>query len=125
MQEQETQLVEVEGINPFRPITLFLLYYCEDIIDSIVEATNQFIQPMGISAFARGKRWYPMYTKEIYIYLAIQIYIMIYIENKLDYYWGTSISQPNHPISKYLSKDRFLELYIRFRLGSNFKNVYI
>lgn len=49
----------------------------------------------------------PTCAKEIYIYLAIRIYMMIHIENEIENYWNTKVYKPNHPISKYISKNRF------------------
>jgi hypothetical protein len=36
-------------------------------------------------------------------------------DNEIADYWTTKEMTPNHPITKYLSRDRFQELYIRVR----------
>ena len=50
--------------------------------------------------------------------------MMIHVEVELECYWNTKISKPNHPIFRLLSRDRFMELHVRFRVGSNFKDTY-
>lgn len=50
--------------------------------------------------------------------------MMVHVGSEIDHYWGTSITRPNHPISKYLGKNRFLELHIRFRLGGDLSTTY-
>jgi hypothetical protein len=39
----------------------------------------------------------------------------LYIENSIADYWNTNRSIPFYPISKYIPKERFQELYICFR----------
>jgi hypothetical protein len=39
----------------------------------------------------------------------------LHIENEIQDYWNTSRTSPKHPISKHIARDRFQELYIRFR----------
>jgi hypothetical protein len=43
----------------------------------------------------------------------------LYVCNKLSDYWNTSDFTPNHPISDYISRDRFQELHIRVRLAGS------
>ena len=40
----------------------------------------------------------------------------LYIDNEIADYWSTKYMTPEHPITKYLSRDRFQELHIRVRL---------
>jgi hypothetical protein len=42
--------------------------------------------------------------------------MIINIQNKISDYWDTRDTTPNHPISKYITRDRFQELYIRYRI---------
>jgi hypothetical protein len=52
---------------------------------------------------------------EIYVYFAIRIYATVYIEQELVDYWNEGPEDPI-PITKYMTKIRFLELHMRFRV---------
>jgi hypothetical protein len=41
--------------------------------------------------------------------------MILYIENKIADYWNISRNIPFYPISKYITKNRFQELYICFK----------
>jgi transposase IS4-like protein len=100
-----------QGISPDDSFKLFQLYYTPDIISSIVEATNAYIrepEDPGLP-YCRAHRFWdrPTCTSEIYIYLAIRIYMTIYVYNEISDYWSTSDIAPAHPISRHISRDRF------------------
>ena len=49
----------------------------------------------------------------------------LHVENEISNYWKTSQNTPVHPVSSYISRDRFQELYIRVRLvGKEAKGPY-
>jgi hypothetical protein len=56
-----------------------------------------------------------MLVGEIYTYFATRIYMTLHIENKISDYLNTSDITLFHPISKYIPRNRFQELYLRFR----------
>jgi hypothetical protein len=37
----------------------------------------------------------------------------LHVDNEIADYWSTKDMTPKHPIMKYLSRDRFMELYMR------------
>jgi hypothetical protein len=43
----------------------------------------------------------------------------LHIENKIANYWNTKDMTPEYPITKFLSRNRFHELYIRVRFHGN------
>lgn len=108
-----------DDTSPDDPISLFNMYYTPEIINMIVEKTNNYTrQPADDScARARAFRWYPTSRGEIYLYLAIRIYMTLHIDNEIGDYWSTKDFTPDHYISSFMSRDRFQELYIRFRLA--------
>jgi hypothetical protein len=63
------------------PISLFTMYYTSEIVKQIVQYTNDYQRepqdptPLDSRAFA----WYLTYTKEIWIYLAIRIYMTLFV----------------------------------------------
>lgn len=122
--DRPTHLILPFGVTPERPYSLFELYYTPEIIQSIVDATNNYKRVVSKGRRARGKDWYHTTPQEIYVYLAIRIYMTLHIENEIVHYWSTSPTKPFHPISKYISKDRFLELHIRFRVSENTLTTY-
>jgi hypothetical protein len=77
-----------ENVSPDNPITLFTIYYTPEIIDLIVQKTNSFKREADDPGRPRlrANGWYPTCSREIYIYLAIRIYITLIVYNKiLDY----------------------------------------
>ena len=109
------------NVSPDDPITLFTLYYTPEIVDLIVEKTNSYLrEPQDDScARARAKEWYPTSCREIYIYFAIRIYMTLHIDNKIADYWNTRDFALLHPITSYMSRDRFQELHMRVRFHGN------
>ena len=98
-----------EHASPEDPITIFTLYYTPQMIDCIVDATNEHPrEPADPSRpRARAHSWYPTCPAEIYIYFAIRIYSTLYPETEIADYWDTRTNTPNHPISAYMARDRF------------------
>jgi Transposase IS4 len=43
----------------------------------------------------------------------------LYMDNEIMDYWNTKDMMPEYPITKYLSRNRFQELYIRMRFHRN------
>ena len=119
-----TYITFPEGVTPERPYSLFALYYNDEMIQSIVSTTNLYTRVVGEGEKALGRDWYNTTPQEIFIYLALRIYITVHVENEIDSYWSTSSTRPSHPIIQYLSKDRFDELHIRFRLGPDTSTTY-
>lgn len=99
------------------PISIFDLYYSPEIIDKLVQYTNNYVREPEVPGkpCARADAWYPTWRTELYAYLAIRIYMTIHIENELSDYWNTSNASPIHPISKHMSRNRFQELHMRWR----------
>jgi hypothetical protein len=97
------------------------MYYTPEIIDLIVEKTNTYLRkPQDDSTpYARANDWYPTCRGEIYIYLAIRIYMSLHVENEIADYWNTKDMTPEHPITKFLSRNRFQELHMRMRFYGN------
>jgi hypothetical protein len=108
-----------ENVSPDDPITLFTMYYTPEIIDLIVEKTNDYVrEPQDDSCpRARANTWYPTCRGEIYVYFALRIYMTLYVCNEISDYWDIKDFTPTHPILKEMSRDRFQELHMRVRLA--------
>jgi hypothetical protein len=79
-----------EDVSTDDPISLFTLYYTPEIIDQIVYYTNQHYRTphdLDHSTYSRCKEWYPTSPGEIYIYLAIRIYMTLNVQNEISDYW--------------------------------------
>jgi Transposase IS4 len=113
------EITLLENTSPDDPITLFTMYYTLEIISMIVKKTNNYLrEPEDDSCLrARANEWYPTCCREIYIYFAIRIYMTLYVCNEIADYWNIKDFTPNHPITDYMSRDRFQELYMRVRLA--------
>ena len=74
-----------EYTSPDDPITLFTLYYTPEIMDLIVEKTNDYMrEPKDDSLpFTRANKWYPTCRGELYVYFAIRIYMTLHIDNEI------------------------------------------
>ena len=98
-----------ENVSPDDPITLFTMYYTPEIVDLIVQKTNNFEREAKDPGrpHSRANGWYPTCSGEIYLYLAIRIYMTLIVCNEIADYWVTKEYMPDHWISAYMSKDRF------------------
>ncbi|KFA80336.1 hypothetical protein S40288_09612 [Stachybotrys chartarum IBT 40288] len=118
---------------PASPVDLFQLFIPIFLVESWVRYTNEAPEPArgpgpgsrGNSSYTqqpsqRGKAWSPTSVPEIYLWLAIQIYIGLHRETSLEDYWkvsGTEGHLPSHPIIKYMTFDRFQLLSRRIRIS--------
>jgi hypothetical protein len=105
-------------IDPWNPITLFLHYYNKDIIDLIVECTNQCEREAQDpkNPYARANSWFPTDAAEIYIYLAIRIQLTIMHMDRIEDYWSQDPIKPKVPIMELMTRNRYQELNMRYRL---------
>jgi hypothetical protein len=106
-------------VSPDDPITLFILYYTPEIIESIVQHTNNVVRKPQDSTQprARANAWYPTCTKEIYLFLAIRIYMMLFPLDEVADYWNSNRLFPQHEITQLMCRDRFQELHMRYRVA--------
>lgn len=109
------------------PFALFTLYYTPELLQSIVTYTNSYIrEPRDPSKpKSRALQWYPTCVQEIYVFFAIRIYMTIYPLNKIEDYWDTRLDTPYHHFTKFMARDRFQELRMRYRTASpEIKDIY-
>jgi hypothetical protein len=105
--------------SPDDPITLFTLYYTPEIIESIVQHTNNAPRKAQDPSKpnARANQWYPTCAGEIYLFLAIKIYMTLFPMDKVADYWNSHKLFPRHVITQYMSRNRFQELHMRYRVA--------
>ena len=109
----------LENTSPEDLITLFTMYYTPEIMDIIVEHTNNYIRvPADDSLpYTRANQWYPTCCGELYLYFAISIWMSLYVMNEISDYWNISNLIPDYSIASLISRNRFQELHIYGRLA--------
>ena len=116
-----------ENVSPDDPITLFTMYYTPEIMDMIVENTNNYTRRPRNDMLpeSRINQWYPTCRGELYLYFAIRIYMTLHVLNEISDYWDTSKNTPTHDFTDLIPRNRFQELYIQVRLvGIATKGIY-
>lgn len=71
--------------SPEDPISLFTLYYTPEIIDWMVDKTNsheRYIKDPNLP-FVRGNNWVDTTSAELYIFMAIRIYMTLAGRNEI------------------------------------------
>ncbi|KAJ0128813.1 Uncharacterized protein HZ326_28094 [Fusarium oxysporum f. sp. albedinis] len=107
---------------PVSPVDLFQQFIPVSLVERWVSYTNEAPEPdrdpgpgsRGNNSYTkqpsrRGRAGSPTSTSEIYLWLAIQIYIGIHRETRLEDYWKVSGAYghlPSHPMIKYMTFDR-------------------
>ncbi|KAK9443867.1 transposase IS4 domain-containing protein [Metarhizium brunneum] len=66
------------------------------------------------SKYSRYNTWDPTSVDEIYLFLGILIYMSVHQEPAVIDYWSTSPTDPIHPITRFMPRNRFQALYRRF-----------
>lgn len=106
---------------PLTPIELFQAFISEPLVKRWVDYTNKGMWaetagPGGPSS--RKRNWTNTTIEEVYLFLAVQIYMGLHAKNDKQSYWQTSKAGhavPDHPIAKFVSYDRYqlLQRHIR------------
>jgi hypothetical protein len=119
LEEWDPQIALPDGMSPSTPMDIFGQYYTPQMMEIIATNTNLYERTPEdpTQPYARAHRWFPTCAQEIYLYFAIRIYMTLYPEYELEYYWDTRSTTPFHPFTQYISKDRFMELRIRYRVA--------
>ncbi|PVH67331.1 hypothetical protein DL98DRAFT_579274 [Cadophora sp. DSE1049] len=110
-----------EGVDADDPLSLFTMYYTPEIIEWIVQKTNEHIRDAQdhSNPYARPLLWYPTCAGELYIYFAIRIYMTYNIQHEISDYWSDKEYLAHHDITNHMLRDRFQELHMRVRLAGD------
>jgi hypothetical protein len=105
------------SVSSTDPFAIFSLFFTDEILQEIVDFTNQNIKEPDLSKpHSRSHSWYNTTLPEIKVYLGILIYMGLHIENQIEDYWSTDEDSPQHAVRKYMSRNRFEILHRRFCL---------
>ncbi len=94
--------------NFSKPINLFLLFFLNSILDTIVVNTNLYALIKDASAV--GRKWQNIDHKELIIWIALVIYQGLFKLPSLNQYWNEDLKFPIHHISKQMSLKRFEQI---------------
>lgn len=75
--DRPTHIYLPDNVTPLDPYSLFEQYYTLEIIESFVKATNDYERKCRPTKRACGKGWYKTIVQEIYIFFAVQIYMIV------------------------------------------------
>ncbi len=89
-------------------INLFLLFFPNSILDTIVVNTNLYALTKDASAVSR--KWQNIDRKELIIWIALVIYQGLFKLPSLNQYWNEDLKFPIHHISKQMSLKRFEQI---------------
>jgi hypothetical protein len=98
---------------PPTALQLFQAFVPEPLVNRWVDYTNKAAE------IANLKDWRPVSASEIYLWLAILIYMGIHKESSFRDYWKAPTAQgydPTHPITKLMPNRRFQQLRTRLRI---------
>ncbi|RKK31123.1 hypothetical protein BFJ66_g15994 [Fusarium oxysporum f. sp. cepae] len=119
---------------PHTPLELFQIFLPYSLVKTWVQYTNRWIESLlqdrHLKPAARLKSWVETSVAEVYIWLAILIYIGIHKEATIHSHWETSHPEhyaPDHPIRRLMTYDRFqlLQRHIRVFNPFNISDIHL
>ncbi|KAJ3455627.1 hypothetical protein MRS44_017109 [Fusarium solani] len=124
--EMPSRDLEVKSL-PQTPLELFQLFLPYSLVKSWLRYTNSWVQSLlqsrHLGPASRLRGWYETSVAEVYVWLAILIYIGIHKESTIHRHWETSSlghQGADHSIRKYLTYDRFQLLQRHIRVFNPF-----
>ena len=119
---------------PHTPLELFQIFLPYSLVKTWVQYTNRWVESLlqdrHLKPAARLKSWVETSVAEVYIWLAILIYIGIHEEATIHSHWETSHPEhyaPDHPIRRLMTYDRFqlLQRHIRVFNPFNISDIHL
>lgn len=119
LKEWDSKITLPEGVDPANPMDLFGLYYTNEMMETITKHTNLYERYPEDPELphARAHKWTPVTKQDMYLFFAIRVYMTLYPEKQLNYYWDTHPLTPSHPFTQYIGRDTFQELRMRYRVA--------
>ncbi|XP_007548905.1 piggyBac transposable element-derived protein 4-like [Poecilia formosa] len=115
-QPKRTPGPQIDGLAPYSPKELFLLFFSADTVKTICDNTNKY----AAKNQARGKKykWVKINTDELYKFLGLLIYMSLVQLPSVQDYW-----KQNHFLSvltpaKVMSRDRFRTIMWNIHLSN-------
>jgi len=95
-------------VNFSKPINLFLLFFTNNMLDTIVTNTNLY--SLTKNAGAVGRQWQNINRRELIIWIALVIYQGLFKLPSINQYWNEDPKLPIHNISKQMTLKRFEQI---------------
>ena len=95
------------NVDLYNPFQLFSLFFIDEIIDKLIEQTNEYAElyptPKEKAPKERARPWQPIYKKELYAYLAVLIHMGLSSESYIkDYQGNLDTNRVEYIIKKYI-----------------------
>jgi hypothetical protein len=97
-------------------------------MDNLVNVTNrnaQFSSQLTVpKKHSRALKWHDTMIADFYIFFTIKMYMGLYKESRLEDFWDTKQSTPDHIVSRYMASVRCQEGHViccvwrRVRVGT-------
>ena len=103
------------NVDTSDPLAIFGLFFTDDIMDKLVQWTNEFAelhQPSDEEA-PKGcpRSWQPTSRTELYAYCGTLIHMGLTTESCVEDYWGNLTTDGvSHIVKNYIGKTRFEQL---------------
>ena len=96
---------KIQSELPQNAFDLFALFCTESMVESWAHFVN----------IRRDEpAWQPTFKEEIYLFFGVLLYMSFCILPSMDSYWEISKTTASHPITRFITRDRFLAIYRRF-----------
>ena len=112
-------------LDSYEPLDFFKIFINDDLMNVIVDQTNTYaeqrLENMGpnMKPFSRMRKWEPVTRSEMYLFFALVIDMGLVMKMDLDKYWSTESVICTPVFSKYMTKDRFMNILGNFHLADN------
>lgn len=112
---------------PDNAVELFQLFCPISLVEKWVIWTNDWVASLiheGLLEHARLRLWWPLSVAEVYIWLAILIYMGIFPKTRVADHWKTSragVLHPTHPIIKFMTFNRWQLIFRHIRIFPPFE----
>lgn len=96
---------EIQPELPQNAFDIFALF-CPD---SMVESWVNFI-----NVRRQEESWRPTFKEEVYLFLGVLVYMSVFPLSSTSSYWDTSSTTASHPITRFITRERYEGIYHRF-----------
>lgn len=101
---------ELELLSNLSPISIFMLFFTNEIFNQLVENSNSYAIKKGAGT---GRDWYSLSVHELKIWMALLIYMGLFKLPSVNDYWNLDDKFPKHKITQYMSLYRFEQVKLK------------
>lgn len=97
------------------PLLYFKLFFTEWVFEVLARNTNAYAASKD--AGNGGRRWKPVTTAEMKIWIGLIIYMSVFKQPRTTEYWLRRDGWPIHPISRFIGQSRFEQIKRYFHIA--------